>query len=64
MSQVAEIAVSAAAVSASKLAEVESARGMAVLRGSLDFQAEIQADLVRMIQQAATGLGTVIDVTA
>mgnify|MGYP001474887524 CR=1 FL=1 len=64
MSQVAEIAGTATAVSAGKLAQVESRREMSVLKGTLDVQAEIQAELVRMIQQAVTGLGTNIDVTA
>jgi len=64
MSQGAEIAGTATAVSAGQLARIESSREMSVLKGTLDLQAEIQAELVKMVQQAATGLGTNIDVIA
>lgn len=64
MSQGAEIAGTTAAVSAGQFARIESSREMSVLKGTLDLQAEIQAELVKMIQQAATGLGTNIDVIA
>jgi hypothetical protein len=64
MSAPAEIAATAGVISAQLAAVAETGRGMSVLKGSIDFQELVSQELVQLIQQAATGLGTNIDVTA
>lgn len=64
MNNVAEIAGMAAQISLEKLEQTNTRAGMAALKGALQTQEMIQAEILQMLQQIRPELGTNINITA
>lgn len=64
MSNVAEIAMAAQVVSAERLAQTMEKAGVAVLKKNLDVEAQLQMEMVAMINDVQPHLGTQVDTLA